>query len=325
MILQSFVDAVFSFRVVKRLWYSTRARTLTRAPSRVPPYREPRTLIWGHGKQIAGRQPPKILWSYWSGPESPTVKACTRSWSHFCPDYDIHILSERNIAEYLPSFPKLPPTLLPQHISDLIRLMLLERYGGIWMDASIVVTHHLGWITDVIQRTGASLFAFYDEYPMWYRADHRRPVVENACLAAIPASAFVTEWRKRYQACICSNDYHCYYKNTHNYDDLISNFRVQTERRLEYLKAFIASQHTMLEFQHDRLVLSNCEDDFYIVWFNTRRPVNTRQAAEYVLLWKDSQNYQGKLIKLTGGIRKRCDEMVRYKCFSRQTILGRWM
>ena len=86
----------------------------------------------------------KILWIYWkqgldNAPEM--VKKCVNSAKRHCGNYKIVFLSEKNIREYVQ---------LPSHIeklymdgkikeaqhSDLIRLVLLIKYGGIWCDST---------------------------------------------------------------------------------------------------------------------------------------------------------------------------------------------
>ena len=85
---------------------------------------------------------PYNLWLYWEnikGKEKPT-------YIQLCHDTVIKnsgiktiILNENNINEYLPNLRKdLNKLTIPQK-ADYIRLSILNRYGGMWMDSDIIV------------------------------------------------------------------------------------------------------------------------------------------------------------------------------------------
>jgi len=86
----------------------------------------------------------RILWGYWDGGEEEMPGLCQlamRSWRARHPDWHIVIVSEENYKEYV-SMSDLPSTfesLIVQHQSDIVRLALLLRYGGAYMDVSTVV------------------------------------------------------------------------------------------------------------------------------------------------------------------------------------------
>nr|WP_303801285.1 capsular polysaccharide synthesis protein [Snodgrassella alvi] len=95
----------------------------------------------------------KIIWQYWgqglnseSLPE--TVKICFNSVDHYQKDYQIIRLDDNSIRDYL----DLPEFIWEKrqnkefkHVffSDLLRLALLDAYGGIWMDATILLTESI--------------------------------------------------------------------------------------------------------------------------------------------------------------------------------------
>lgn len=76
------------------------------------------------------------------------VKACIKSFYKWLPDKELHVISQENMLEYVE---------LPEHIinkwkagiisdtlfSDFIRLSVLIRYGGIWLDATVFLTGSL--------------------------------------------------------------------------------------------------------------------------------------------------------------------------------------
>lgn len=89
----------------------------------------------------------KIIWSFWwQGEENAPdiVKICFESMYRNKGDYNLIIISQENYKKYidLPNFiiegvniGKIDFT----HFSDLIRVYLLNRYGGIWLDSTILL------------------------------------------------------------------------------------------------------------------------------------------------------------------------------------------
>lgn len=88
----------------------------------------------------------RIIWQYWAQgyddvPE--VVSRCLKSVERYASDYYIIRLDDGNLSEYL-DFPEFinnkRPSYSKAHFSDILRLMLLKAYGGIWMDATILLT-----------------------------------------------------------------------------------------------------------------------------------------------------------------------------------------
>lgn len=96
-----------------------------------------------------------IIWQYWnSGFDSDklpeVVRICMASVDHFCAEeYQIIRLSDSNLREYI-DFPEYILTksqehssFSPAHFSDLIRTALLATYGGVWLDATTLLSQKL--------------------------------------------------------------------------------------------------------------------------------------------------------------------------------------
>lgn len=90
----------------------------------------------------------KIIWQYWAqGVENAkdTAKLCFASVDKYKGDYEVIRITDANIDEYLdlPEFIKEKrrnPEFRPVFFSDLLRVALINVYGGIWLDASILMT-----------------------------------------------------------------------------------------------------------------------------------------------------------------------------------------
>ena len=85
----------------------------------------------------------KTIWIFWyqgyyKAPE--LIKMCIHSWERFHPDYEIIVLDQHSLFDYI----ELPveinvkrEDITVQKISALCRLAILRKYGGIWADATV--------------------------------------------------------------------------------------------------------------------------------------------------------------------------------------------
>ena len=106
------------------------------------------------------------IWQFWdSGAENAPeiVKRCIESIDKFEPDKRHIVLDLKNISEYV-ELPEIYYTLLSQgkmkmaHFSDILRTYLLLKYGGCWIDSTVLLT---GKIPDYI--TSSDFFVFKNE------------------------------------------------------------------------------------------------------------------------------------------------------------------
>jgi mannosyltransferase OCH1-like enzyme len=94
--------------------------------------------------------PPRI-WTCWlQGYEQapPVVKACINSMRKYAPGYEVTVITEDTIADYV----AMPAYITKKYkdgiisatqFSDLLRILLLINYGGIWMDATVLLTKNI--------------------------------------------------------------------------------------------------------------------------------------------------------------------------------------
>jgi hypothetical protein len=105
---------------------------------------------------------PQKIWFLWLQGYSDApliVKQCFRSWQIHNPDWEIVFLSEQNLEAYSTLKLEQWRTLSKQQLSDLIRLDVLSRYGGVWVDATCFCVQPLRcWLGDY---TETGFFAFY--------------------------------------------------------------------------------------------------------------------------------------------------------------------
>jgi hypothetical protein len=136
---------------------------------------------------------PKIIWAYWHEDMPPDfVTLCCKNWQRKAPDHQVRFITPSGLHKWLHSevlsegFNTLPPF----RQADWLRLELLKTHGGIWLDASIILTENLAWV-HAYQQTGPSEYMGF--YLDRYSTDLQRPVIENWFMAAVPGSAFITD------------------------------------------------------------------------------------------------------------------------------------
>ncbi len=87
-----------------------------------------------------------VIWQYWGqGYENvpAIVGECLKSVEQFSAGYTVIRLTDENLSDYLdlPEFVQQRRACFSRaHFTDLLRLMLLKTYGGVWMDATILMT-----------------------------------------------------------------------------------------------------------------------------------------------------------------------------------------
>ena len=126
---------------------------------------------------------PKHIFTYWDKHELPkTVQQCQQNWRKFAPNYKIHTIHQdtaENWVQMPPNWKALPP----YRQADILRLKLLEKYGGIWMDASILL------MTNPDNFVDGDLTMFTTP-----STSLRNPVYENWFIASSKGNPVITEW-----------------------------------------------------------------------------------------------------------------------------------
>ncbi len=106
---------------------------------------------------------PRRIWILWYQglSEAPfIVKKCITSWKNENPNWDVIVLDKENLNDYIDDV--LPPEKIEKLTftkrSDLFRLQLLTKFGGVWADATTLCMKPLDdWIDEY---STSGFFAF---------------------------------------------------------------------------------------------------------------------------------------------------------------------
>jgi mannosyltransferase OCH1-like enzyme len=93
-----------------------------------------------------------ILWFQGFEQAPEIVKKCLNSWIYYNPDWKIIQLNESNLHEWVDINEWKKEGMLLCHLSDMIRIFLLEKYGGVWVDSTLFCNRPLTqWLPNYIQ------------------------------------------------------------------------------------------------------------------------------------------------------------------------------
>jgi hypothetical protein len=181
---------------------------------------------------------PKHIWTFWDSDNLPnTVIKCIDSWKKYNPDYEITLLKKETINQYIPETDiySLKHANTPQRISDFVRIHVLKKYGGFWIDASILLTDSLEFIRKKQQEGNYELVGYYIDK---MTTNFECPIIENWFFAALPNSTFLNKWC---DAFLKINDY----DNMDDYVKYIENEGVNLQKieYRNYLTMHVAAQY----------------------------------------------------------------------------------
>ncbi|MBI3349214.1 MAG: mannosyltransferase [Burkholderiales bacterium] len=131
---------------------------------------------------------PKIIWAYWqTAPVPPFIQACLDNWRRFAPDHELRLLDRTSAADWLPTLRADFDALPAYRQADWLRIHLLAKHGGVWMDASMLLCRDLSWLHDTRRRRAADYVGFYIDR---YTTRPELPIVENWMMASVPGGRF---------------------------------------------------------------------------------------------------------------------------------------
>jgi Capsular polysaccharide synthesis protein len=133
---------------------------------------------------------PRYIWLYWAQGLSNApdlVQRCYQSWQIANPGWDVVMLDDAE-AEHFISWESLNVPSSLQARSDVLRLALLARHGGVWADASCFCVRPLDeWLPEYM---ASGFFAFSNPGPdrmlsSWFLASEPRgPAISSWASAA---------------------------------------------------------------------------------------------------------------------------------------------
>lgn len=247
---------------------------------------------------------PKIIWTYWNQAQPEAfVLQCIDSWRRHCSDYEVRLVHPDNLDQWV-SAVALPPAfaqLHPTKQSDWLRLYLVARYGGFWLDASTLLTTSLDWMT----AAAVSAPEFCGFYLEKFTREPRYPVIESWAFGAPAGGVFITAWQREFHQALIEEGTQAYLARQQalpGWEQLLQGIRDP-----HYLLIHIAAQQVLQRTPQVRMALYKAEDTAYFY--------HHRLRWKWYLLYPQlclapAPGPIAPLVKLRGGERRHFGQML---------------
>ena len=135
---------------------------------------------------------PKIIWTYWNNDTIPPfIQNCIDSWRKHNPTFHVIVLTPSNLSTYINMDLKgISWNDGPARESDIVRLSILEKYGGVWSDASIILYKPYSFVGKM-----DGSFDFIGYYLEGFTTNKDYPIIESWFFATPPHGEFISAWK----------------------------------------------------------------------------------------------------------------------------------
>lgn len=160
-----------------------------------------------------------ILWFQGFDNAPEIVKRCVNSWKHYNPDWEIILFDNNNLINYVDLHNYITCTELMEkcHLSDIVRCLLLQLYGGLWVDATTFCHKPLSdWLPNYIDQ---GFFAFSKPSP--------NKLISNWFLYSEKNNYIINKWcNKTLEYYTINNKAHTYFIHHYLFGDLYKSDNV---------------------------------------------------------------------------------------------------
>ena len=135
------------------------------------------------------------LWTYWEGRRSPLINLCFKTLKRHNPEVDI--LNDEKFVAIADDIPPRYHSLRANQKSDFVRSYVLQRYGGVWLDADCIHVRPLSPLWGSVE--GFPCFAYRE----------RLETPTNLCTAIVGRlggpSAIIDEYHRTHRQLLREN------------------------------------------------------------------------------------------------------------------------
>lgn len=271
-------------------------------------------IIFTEGVTYARSEIPKAIWMYWDDDLRPElIQASIDRITKLNPTYSVRVLSHSTLKDFLPDL------IFDEHIylpiankSDIIRLNLLYKYGGIWLDSSVLFFEDLSWLEKIARKKEYDLIGFYNDDST---IDFRYPVIESWFLCTPPNNSFIKAWRDELDLLrqLGSAEYFSRLQKREDYNEI-----KQRIVRPEYLLIYLAMQIVIRENNQYNFYLRSLLSSAFM--YHKESEWNALKVAVNLLI-KNAPSRLPPLIKLTSHCRSEINWFIRMHLYNKNSIL----
>jgi hypothetical protein len=140
--------------------------------------------------------PSRVIWQYWETVgDKPAFVDDLHTIAKRNAGVEVILVTPESLDSYLPDIPsQLSAISQLAHKADMIRAMLVQKHGGMWLDSDAIVLRPLQWILELLN--GCEFVGFNDGGML---ADGR-PWVRVNCFASRSGGKVISEWVRQQHA-----------------------------------------------------------------------------------------------------------------------------
>lgn len=267
---------------------------------------------------------PKIIWMYWDGDVLPLILNCIERVKKINPDFQVEVLNKSTLHTYVKDKDLLfyleNHIAKPQLLTDLLRLYLLKEYGGIWLDASIILNVK---IEDMVQlNTQFDLQGFYFSKHFQKFGKNDFPLIENWFLAAPKNSALISQWFHHLSQ-VCIYDVETIINQLKDRTDFEKVQNSFTDSQLNYFLAYLIESVVLIDNPMEFNIYARCADYSALYYHCNYGWSNIYKFRELLFLKHEEIVYLPKLIKLCSGDRIHLHQLNANNMIDKTSYLGR--
>ncbi|MGV1001609.1 glycosyltransferase family 32 protein [Empedobacter falsenii] len=265
---------------------------------------------------VSEKNIPKIIWSYWhEGGIPKSIKCCIESWKYYNSDYEIRFLNKNTIKEYLPDFIFEDYSISnPVFFCDLIRLKLLEKYGGIYLDASVFLNSSVSVYLEHLKKENLDLLCFKS---FGHPNDDKFPITESWFLISESNNEFIKKWFDILNNAFKQENPELFFKTSYN-----NYYLSVSEDKRDYFFIYIASQYVMRNVENIKIGFLNSKYNGFT--YNYFFKHDYYKIAKYLLL-ETNYNKFPTVIKLINKNRLILDKLIDKNLYKKKSMFGKFL
>lgn len=230
----------------------------------------------------------------------PIVEECIKSWKRHNPQHKVIILNKKTVHKFI----NIPTDLSHFYdnnkalFADVVRILLLEKYGGYWVDATIYA--YCSFDSLIPNNLKLQDLDFFGYYMPGFTTNKQYPIIENWFFGAKRNSPFIKDWKNVFFRMR-------EYKDTTKYYQDIEKQGVDLQKLLfkEYLSMHVAAQYVLQKSNKKyKIIVNNCELGPFAYLHDSKWD---QKKAFDLLLGDNDLYYKQTLVKMRGTDREYID------------------
>ena len=206
----------------------------------------------------------KNIFCFWNSKIiPPLINECVKNYKIKLPEWNIILLNDKTIYNFIDKtdFPNNYNKLEVTQKSDWIRLFLLYKYGGLWMDASIIINDpsEINYMYDKVFKENYEIAGYSFSNKLYSFEDYY--TFENWFIISRKNSEIIYKWLKEYEYAIEIG-----FESYNNNNNLILTLHVFTNYFNDnYWIVYTCFQNTILKNKilYDKIFIKDCRETMF--------------------------------------------------------------